>query len=243
MRTRWHRPAAVAALFVLALAWNGCSDEDKGVGPTVSGTLKDPAGDPVAGAGILIEYSTDFPPKQLVLTPTWIGFKVERPGQVRVWLTQPCGERLVRVLVDGFRQAGQFSVVWDCRNDAGRLVLPGVYLAHVSAGGHEEAFNVFAFGDPFPPALPLEGREWHATTDAEGRFTVPLACLSFGEEIAITDAGGTVIGRATWPYRARIWALHPDLGALSSDGFLEVDPAAGLQVDLRYPVPPPPPAK
>jgi flagellar hook assembly protein FlgD len=45
--------------------------------------------------------------------------------------------RLVRRLLDEERLAGAFSARWDGHDDAGRALPSGIYLARLTADGHE----------------------------------------------------------------------------------------------------------
>ena len=66
---------------------------------------------------------------------TLLSYALPRAGRVRLALYDVTGRR-VRVLADGEREAGDQSVVWDLRDDGGRAVSAGLYLARLEAGGH-----------------------------------------------------------------------------------------------------------
>jgi hypothetical protein len=61
---------------------------------------------------------------------TTVGFALPQAGPVRLTVHDPRG-RLVRVLVDGARDAGTHTVVWDGRDAGGRPVASGIYLARL----------------------------------------------------------------------------------------------------------------
>lgn len=69
---------------------------------------------------------------------TTIGFTVPRAGEVRVWIADARGRRVREVLHER-RPAGSHAVRWDGRDDAGRSVASGVYLAVVEHGGSRVA--------------------------------------------------------------------------------------------------------
>jgi hypothetical protein len=234
-------PAAViAGLVAFALPLTGCdSDSSQTPAPDITGTLLDAAGQPVPGAGILLELATESVSPPLARATIGIGFSVGQEGPVRVWITTVCGPRAVRVLCNRTLPAGSHFLEWDGRNDSGRLLPSGLYWVHIDAGGRQSTWRLLWAGGPFPPAPSLESRVWQATTGADGRFRVPAGCLPFGETVEmITDDTGTVNGVVHVLWQARVWAVHPDFGAVSSDGFVAVDSERGTQVVLRYPAPP-----
>ncbi len=57
-----------------------------------------------------------------------------RPSHVSLALFDQQG-RVVRTLLDGPRPAGELSLRWDARNDAGHAAAPGFYLMELRAGG------------------------------------------------------------------------------------------------------------
>jgi hypothetical protein len=75
-----------------------------------------------------------------------ISFTLSREGQTTVSIVRANGET-VRTLTSRSVQSGTNSLVWDTRDDAGRSVAPGVYLAQVRAvsDGGEAARAVVAF--------------------------------------------------------------------------------------------------
>ena len=46
--------------------------------------------------------------------------------------------RLVRVLVEGARPAGNYAELWDGRDSRGRAVASGIYFYRLSAGSFSE---------------------------------------------------------------------------------------------------------
>lgn len=87
------------------------------------------------GAPVLIAAPPDQRPTRTALLPnlpnpfnpsTQVRFELARPGPVRVRIYDVRG-RLVRTLVDGFRDAGVWDEEWSGRDDDGRSVASGVY--------------------------------------------------------------------------------------------------------------------
>ena len=65
---------------------------------------------------------------------TTFSYSIPQPGVVHLVVYDSAGRR-VRMLEDGFRDAGLQQAVWDGRDDAGRVVGSGVYFARLTALG------------------------------------------------------------------------------------------------------------
>jgi hypothetical protein len=65
---------------------------------------------------------------------TSLSFTVAARSTVRIGIHDTQG-RAVRVLHDGVLEAGPHGTLWDGRDDAGRSVPPGVYVARLQAAG------------------------------------------------------------------------------------------------------------
>ena len=65
---------------------------------------------------------------------TTIRYELAEAGVVQVLLYTVSGQ-LIRTLVDGEYVAGNYSVTWDGRDDAGRDVASGVYVSRMEVGG------------------------------------------------------------------------------------------------------------
>ncbi|MDE3056375.1 MAG: T9SS type A sorting domain-containing protein [Bacteroidota bacterium] len=65
---------------------------------------------------------------------TTIGFGVPQSGVVSVTIYNILGQK-VRTLLNGFATAGEHSIVWDGRNDAGIVVESGVYFYRLETAG------------------------------------------------------------------------------------------------------------
>ncbi len=236
MRRQSRFAVVVPALIALAVVGTSCSDDENGGnGPAITGTVLDPSGQPVAGAGILLEYTFgNRVARALGDKPaTGIRFDVPEPGYARVWITGPCDRGTVRVLADGELPAGSHLLWWTGENEAGQIMPPGMYTMHAQTRRHRVEQELYFDGGSWPPSPPLESREWLAFTDADGRFTLPLGCLPFGQSMVATDETGQPLQTLTIRNQARFWAVTADLGAIST-GFVPVDPQQGAQVELRY---------
>jgi flagellar hook assembly protein FlgD len=65
---------------------------------------------------------------------TTLEYVLPDPGQVRLAVYDVLG-RQVRVLVDENQKAGRHTVPWDGRDESGRRLASGVYLARLVVGG------------------------------------------------------------------------------------------------------------
>lgn len=68
---------------------------------------------------------------------TTIAFTVDPPGHVSLKVYDVTG-RLLRVLVDGHRDAQHYEVSWDGRDDRGREMASGIYFYRLKTGGHTQ---------------------------------------------------------------------------------------------------------
>ncbi len=70
-----------------------------------------------------------------------VSFDLSRPGRVFVAVVNVEG-RVVRILEDGWRDAGRHDAIWDGRDGAGREVASGSYLLRLEAGGERRTERV-----------------------------------------------------------------------------------------------------
>jgi len=64
---------------------------------------------------------------------THIQFALPKEGQVTIEIYDLLG-RLVRTIVDEYKPAGNYHVIWDARNSDGNVVSNGIYLVRMRAG-------------------------------------------------------------------------------------------------------------
>ncbi len=65
-------------------------------------------------------------------------FALPRSGRVRLAVHDLSG-RVVRTLADGTGEAGEHSLAWDLRDDAGNAVRPGLYFVRLESAGESRA--------------------------------------------------------------------------------------------------------
>jgi subtilisin family serine protease len=85
--------------------------------------------EPAAAFQFALERSAPNP----FASTTRIGFSLARAAAVHLGVYGVGGER-VRTLLDGPQAAGPHAVIWDGRDDAGRVVRSGVYFYRLAAG-------------------------------------------------------------------------------------------------------------
>jgi len=89
-------------------------------------------GGSVMNLGLSESYPNPFNPI------TTITFTLPERAYVTLEIYNLLGQR-VRTLVDGVREAGSHSALWDGRDDSGRVLPSGVYLYWLRAGGLVQA--------------------------------------------------------------------------------------------------------
>ncbi len=95
--------------------------------------------------------------------------------------------REIRTFDAGFQGAGSYGVVWNGRNDFGRVVAPGVYFCRLQANGQMQTMKmVFGIGENTNSVL-LPGIMPSQTKVVVGGIqSVPTGILSGGESFAVT---------------------------------------------------------
>ncbi len=88
----------------------------------------------VTGGGLPLAFGMSQNKPNPFGDQTAIQFALDKPGVARLLVYDIQG-RTLRRLTEGARAAGQHTVVWDGRDDAGRRLPAGVYLYRIEAGG------------------------------------------------------------------------------------------------------------
>ena len=61
---------------------------------------------------------------------TTVTFMLSAPGTARLEVYTPQGQR-VRTLLEGYREAGEYNLSWNGKDDSGRSLASGLYLLHL----------------------------------------------------------------------------------------------------------------
>ena len=224
-------------LIVIAIAVTGCdqSTNPSGAKPQpISGRVVDASGAAVSGAAIVMNYQTANDYEIPAGKPTVaIGYRLPEAGEVRLWITRRCARGMIRVLVDGYQPAGNHTVQWDSRNEAGEMVVEGVYEYHLETSSGTETHELFLQQTAYSSLTTTTDLEAFAWSDQAGRFSIDQYCLPFGYDGAIINEAGEEIGTFTILRSVRIWAVHDDHGA-TSPGEFEVDATSGAEVIIQF---------
>jgi hypothetical protein len=114
------------------LSWNGATEHDL---RTAGGGVGVPSGDTPVVVASVRAHPNPFNPR------TTIEYAVPHAGRVRLAIVDLRG-RCVRTLVDGTQPAGRRSAVWAGRDDVGRRLPTGVYLAVLETAAGRNAAKV-----------------------------------------------------------------------------------------------------
>ncbi len=117
---------------------------------------------------------------------TAISYTLNKPSGAKVTIYDVLG-REIRTFDAGFQGAGSYGVVWNGRNDFGRVVAPGVYFCRLQANGQMQTMKmVFGIGENTNSVL-LPGIMPSQTKVVVGGIqSVPTGILSGGESFAVT---------------------------------------------------------
>ncbi len=69
---------------------------------------------------------------------TTISFTLPRPGKTSLIVYDITG-RKVRELISGVMSAGEYSVTWDGKDEDGKAVSSGLYIAYIESGGRAQS--------------------------------------------------------------------------------------------------------
>lgn len=209
----------------------------------VRGKVLDPAGNPVEGAIIELNFHTNPPilpsgesmkiMNSAQMPTTIIRFAMPTQAHVKLWITRKNPTEVVRTLIDRMMEAGYHSVVWDARNEDDKRVRSGIYTYHIdySTGFYTEG-DILLIGG-YSDSDSIAELEYFAKTNHEGNFIIYQNNLPFGYQFNMVDDEGNLIGTATVTNQVKIWALHEDYSVTAMDS-VYVDPETGAQVRLRF---------
>jgi hypothetical protein len=228
-----HAKSCLAILLVSSLAACGDSTAPDSTRNDIRGVVVDTNGRPAAGATVVLQYSIDPPSaagaeKAAVI----IRFLLPVAGPVSIWISSTCDADTVRRLITADMPAGEYSVVWDGRDDQGRLLPDGAYWSHLvtMAGDVRNDLLLLRFGfehvadDDIPAPLTV--------TDSAGRFTLDQGCLSFGHTYTGTDESGNPTGSFEVSRSVRVWAFSAADSSRAASNWTSVDPHRGAEVGI-----------
>jgi hypothetical protein len=164
------------------------------VGGAVSDTVP-----PIPADVPLVNFPNPINPSTTLL------FSVGTAMQARLTIVDHAGA-LVRTLLNSPLAAGYHLVPWDCRDDGGRRIPPGVYIARLALGEGAAATTqqVRMFYLIVNEENLQEG--YLAVTGADGRFVLPLRDLPVGEVVPYRNEAGVELGSGTVQRTFRVYA-------------------------------------
>jgi hypothetical protein len=201
----------------------------------ISGTVRDEAGNPIPDAAILLTYTYGLDELDRNRPSTSINYSLASEGLVQIWIEEICGDTVI-VLVDEVQPSGYHSVIWNADDTNGDKIVDGVYIIKMKAGSSESENYLTLMVEDYSHLDSIEGQNYHAMTDENGVFKIPMDCLPFGDEYMQmqTDAEGNELGVMSLQYKVKIWVIHTDHDPYSTD-FIDVDPQLGVNKEITLP--------
>ena len=142
----------------------------------IKGHIYNSLGEPLENTAIFLTYEIvpiDRP-------STNISISITESSPISVWITDFCGNLVSNLLDNEWLDAGIYNIVWDATDDDGNQVLNGSYTIHMNLNGQEYSSNMFLYSMDYTDIESIEGYNYHALTNDEGYFSIPIECLSFG---------------------------------------------------------------
>jgi hypothetical protein len=203
---------------------------------SIRGKVLTPEGNPVEDAIIDLSYNThqvstmanDFSQMATII----IRYAVPTEGKVKLWITRKNSADTVITLVDEFKAAGSYQVIWNGRNEDDKYVISAVYNYHLEYGTIKQEKDVLYLRD-YSNNDSIPSLEYFARTTNNGNFEITQDELPFGYQFLMTDAAGNVIETYGVTRQVTIWALHRDYSLVSVNN-VSVDPEEGVEVTLQF---------
>ncbi|GAB4317819.1 MAG: hypothetical protein Kow0074_06650 [Candidatus Zixiibacteriota bacterium] len=187
---------------VLLLTLSGCSDDDEPPLFAITGTVVDGDGAPVAAAHVSLSYEWIFEDGSAKATSSNkdndgaltipIAFTLSEESIVTLTILNYRGETVDTLIDHESRGSGLYTITWDGTGDDGNRVSDGVYYTHL-------VVDDATLDTPLIIAAMCEGMmaddAYLTVTDAEGRFSLEMEWIPFGEEFPATNEVGDVIGQ------------------------------------------------
>ena len=138
-------PLTLLFLFPALLAVGGCADDSATpeADPSVRGLVVDSQGNPVSGAAILLSYDVSPNADKLNKAMLVIDFSLAKESHVRIWISEPCRERMVDLLADSDMAAGHHSIKWNGRDEEGLRQVSGLYIVNLEADSTTTTAEIF----------------------------------------------------------------------------------------------------
>lgn len=198
----------------------------------IKGYVYDAQGQPLADAGILLNYNTDIEPDR---PGVYIAFSLSQSCNVKLWVTRQAQQDTVKLLIDSEMYAGEHCVQWNAKNTTGLQVVNGYYDFHITAMENHVVRTVLLNQESY---ISSTGYEFSAITDHNGFFNIPQDSMPFNSSdnaIDWYDEDGIYIGILSVNRYVSIWALHPDFAVPVSVDSIYVNENESTIVELNFP--------
>ncbi len=240
MRPSTATRVLAALLTGLSLLFPACS-EDKSTPavPRLQGQVLDDDGQPVAHAPIFVRYELPYPTGE---ADTMLANAAE--ASALVWYSLPVATHLAitvheleslelrATLREENAPAGLDSLLWDLRDDEGRLLPADCYLILLTVP--DDQFGFVILSNPDYRSL---ARPWEALGESEpdGGFQLFDDQLAFRHERSfnLVNRVGYDIGDWALDEHVRVEVLAEVDGRLVSSGWLDVQSAAARDITLQ----------
>ena len=226
---RLRESGALLFLFMTSLALSSCSDS---TGPetlpaSITGTVVDPAGDPIEGASILVSFRPSF--EDILVPEKRMGSVADLPPADVYWIriTDACGDTIATVCDEGCDDQG--SYYWDGLDDAGLRVVEGLYW-YVLASSEGFTTNKLVLIHDYTE-WDTENCRAHDFTDTSGRYSLSDECLGFGEMITVTDEEGNIVDERPLGRTVNLRAVSPG-GSVVRRNSVTFPGSGSLRVDF-----------
>jgi len=219
-----------------------CSEEpyDPGlVRPTwIRGKVIDEEGLAVPNAAILMTYglsrkSSRTQPAKSTLSRNDLPDTLE----VQTRIVDSCRDETVRFISEVRAILEPLFLIWDGRDDDGKLVFPGPYDFQMDYSDTTVFGEIFFAPRSYPAEADPAAYRHFTKTNTNGLFEFSQECLAFGQEITLLDEPGAPGDVITVPRYVKVWAIHEDYLTGVTEDSVFVDPEVGAQVTIELRVP------
>ena len=217
MNSRYGRAAMLAAIFALT----GCA-KDSLIGPDdvmrLNGLVTDSQGNAIEGCGVHYIFSLTSSPLEKTgqtCPSTVIQFSIPTRSKVTLTVHRWYTLDLIATLVDDTLNSGTYSASADQASWTN-----GVYLYHLTINGETTEKSLLLLNSDVSvlvKTVPL------ATTDANGRFSLPYGMFGFGIPFARTSVYGPTLDTVYVSHAIQIVLTRP--GYQTSVTSLTLNPA------------------
>ena len=197
----------------------------------ITGQLRNSNGNNIQDAAVLHTY--DLGPQRMRTPTATINYGLAESGTIMIWIEDMC-EDTVKILLDEFIESGNHTVTWNSYDLNGNIVVDGAYRVKIKIEGQIVSQQIMLNQSNFSHLDSITGQNYHAMTDENGEFNIPLDCLSFGIIMIMTDENGNSLGEYSVAYKTKIWIVHDDYATFSTDFYI-VDPDSGVFIPIQIP--------